>query len=119
LEQFAEGGEGLVEEVVGEDVEEGVANQRDIGEQEGVSGAGAVLALEGGAAPVIADFNAAPVAPALVLAQCRITSAQYWLRVTPISAAWGSTFACNPSSTSITLTPTFIALLHPALISAF
>ena len=54
-------GEGHVGKVVGEEGEQGVAQEREIGEGIGVAGPGAILAPEGIALPVIADFNPGPV----------------------------------------------------------
>lgn len=54
--------EGEVGEVIGEEDEEGAAQQGEIGEGVWITGAGAVLAPAGVAAPMVADFNAGPVA---------------------------------------------------------
>ena len=49
-------------EVLGEEREERTAEQSEIGEGAGVARAGAVFAPDGVAPPVVADFNAGPVA---------------------------------------------------------
>jgi len=54
--------EGEVGEVIGQEGEEGAAHEGEIGEGVGVTRARAVLAPEGVAAPVVADFDAGPVA---------------------------------------------------------
>ena len=54
--------EGEVGEVIRQEGEEGAAQEGESGEGVGVSRAGAVLAPEGVAAPVVADFDAGPVA---------------------------------------------------------
>ena len=46
----------------GEAGEQGAAQQSEVGEGVGVAGAGAVLAPDGVAAPVVADFHTGPVA---------------------------------------------------------
>ena len=60
VEVFLDLREGEVGEVIGKKREEGTAQEGEIGE--GVGVAGAVLAPEGVAAPVVADLDARPVA---------------------------------------------------------
>lgn len=48
--------------MVGQQGQQGIAQEGQIGEEVGLAAAGAVLAHEGIAAPVIADFHPAPVA---------------------------------------------------------
>lgn len=55
-------GEGHVGKVAREEDEQGVAQERKIGEGVGVAGPGTIFAPEGVALPVIADFNAGPMA---------------------------------------------------------
>ncbi len=45
----------------GETGEQGAAQQREVGEGVGVAGAGAILAPDGVAAPMVADLHAGPV----------------------------------------------------------
>ena len=52
----------MVREVVGEQGEEAVAQQREIGQRVWVASARTVFAHEGISPPVVADFNPAPVA---------------------------------------------------------
>jgi len=54
--------EGLVGEVLGEQGEQGAAQQSEVGEGVGIAGAGSILAPEDVALPVIADFDAGPMA---------------------------------------------------------
>jgi hypothetical protein len=54
-------GERDVGKVAREEDEQGVAQERKIGEGVGIAGAGAIFAPEGVALPVIADFHAGPV----------------------------------------------------------
>lgn len=54
--------QGEVGEVIREEHEEGAAQEGEIGEGVGVAGAGTVLAPDSVAAPVVADFDAGPVA---------------------------------------------------------
>ncbi len=51
-----------VGEVIGQEGEKGAAQEGEIGEGVGVARAGAVFAPDGVAAPVVADFDAGPVA---------------------------------------------------------
>jgi hypothetical protein len=62
MEMFTDLRQGMVGEVIGQQNQQGIANEGEVGEEMGVAAAGAVLAHEGVAAPVIADFDAAPVA---------------------------------------------------------
>lgn len=48
--------------VFGQEGQEGVADQGDVGEEVWVAAAGTILTQEGVAAPVVADFDSAPVA---------------------------------------------------------
>ena len=54
-------GEWNVGKVAREEDEQGVAQEREIGEGVGIAGARAVLTPEGVVLPLIADFNAGPV----------------------------------------------------------
>lgn len=62
MKTFLDLREGEVGEVIREEDEEGVAQQREIGEGVGVARAGAVFAPDGVAAPVVADLDPGPVA---------------------------------------------------------
>lgn len=53
--------EGLFLNMCGQDLQEGVANERHIGQQIGIARTGAIFSHQHIAPPVIADFNAAPV----------------------------------------------------------
>ena len=61
MEEFADLRQRSVREVIGEQGEEGVAQQREIGEGVWVASARAVFPHEGVSPPVVADFNSAPV----------------------------------------------------------
>ncbi len=60
-ESFAELREGLFAEAFGEEREEGVADERQVGRQVGLAGAGTVFAHLGIASPMVADFGSAPM----------------------------------------------------------
>ena len=60
-ELIAEFRQGLFLEVVGEDLEQRAANEGQIGQQIGVARARAIFSHQYVAAPMIADFDPAPV----------------------------------------------------------
>lgn len=62
MEVFDHLGQRPVWEVVGQEGEQGVANEREVGQEVGFAAAGAVFAQKDIAPPVVADFRAAPVA---------------------------------------------------------
>jgi len=59
---FLDDGQGPAREVLREQGEQGAAQERKVGEGVGVAGAGAIFAPEDIALPMIADFDAGPVA---------------------------------------------------------
>ena len=61
-EAFAELREGLLVNVLGEHGQQCIANESDVGQQGGISGAGTILAHQSITAPVIAVFDPTPVA---------------------------------------------------------
>jgi len=63
VEVFADFRQGSVGEVLGQQGQQGTSEQGQIGQEVGVARAGTVLALDGIAAPVVADFHAGPVTP--------------------------------------------------------
>ncbi len=60
-ESFAELREGLFAEAFGEEREEGVTDERQVGQQVGLARAGTVFAHQDIASPMIADFGSAPM----------------------------------------------------------
>lgn len=60
-EAFAQLWQGLLLEVFGKQVKQGTANESQVGQQRGVTGAGAIFTHQDIASPVIADFHPAPV----------------------------------------------------------
>ncbi len=60
-ESFAELREGLFAEAFGEEPEEGVTDERQVGQQVGLTGTGTVFAHQDIASPMIADFDPAPM----------------------------------------------------------
>ncbi len=60
-ESFAELREGLFAEAFGEERKEGVTDERQVGQQVGLTGAGTVFAHQDIASPMIADFDPAPM----------------------------------------------------------
>jgi len=60
-EMFPDLWEGLFLKGLGKQVQQCTANERHIGQQIGVTGSGTILAHQGIAPPVIADFNSTPV----------------------------------------------------------
>ncbi len=62
-ESFAELREGLFAEAFGEEPEEGVTDERQVGQQVGLTGAGTVFAHLDIASPMVADFGSAPMSP--------------------------------------------------------
>jgi hypothetical protein len=61
VEVFADFRQGSVGEVLGQQGQQCTSEQGQIGKEVGVARAGTVLALDGIAAPVVADFHAGPV----------------------------------------------------------
>lgn len=61
VEVLAELWEGLFLKVIGDDMEQRVADQRYVGQQVRIPGAGTIFSHQRVAAPVIADFNPTPV----------------------------------------------------------
>ncbi len=55
------GGAESFAEAFGEEREEGVADERQVGRQVGLAGAGTVFAHPGIASPMVADFGSAPM----------------------------------------------------------
>ena len=62
VEVFENLGQRAVWEVVGQQGEQGAAKEREIGQQIRLAAAGAVFAQQDVALPMVADFNAAPMA---------------------------------------------------------
>jgi len=62
VELFADFGQGLLREVVGQEMQQRAAQECQVGQQVGLAGAGAVLAHGGVPPPVVANFDPAPVA---------------------------------------------------------
>ncbi len=60
-ESFAELREGMFAEAFGEEREEGVTDERQVGQQVGLARAGTVFAHQDIASPMIADFGSAPM----------------------------------------------------------
>jgi hypothetical protein len=60
-EAFPQLWKGLFLKVVGEQMEQRVANEGQIGEQLGMAGSGTIFSHQGIASPVVADFDSAPV----------------------------------------------------------
>ena len=61
VEVFLDLGEGVIGKVIGQEGQEGTAQEGKIGQEVWFAGPGAVFPEEGVAAPVVADFDPAPV----------------------------------------------------------